>query len=547
MALVALHAAWLRTHRSGGPLDIDEAAYLTLAFQTTNADHRIVTGPLILWQNTGALAPLVPLTTAPLHLVLGRSIEVSHLTNLVFFPITVVATYLLARRLAPAWWAALAATVVATAPAITDYTRHYHYALAATATFTVALLALVRSRRLDHRGWSLAFGVALGAVLLSRTYLLAFVPGLVLAAAVLAWRAPDRRRTAGHLLLALVVGGVLAGSWYLFSAPEIWDYLTGYGYGDDSSRYGAASVTSLQWWLSDAVAVVSDGLYLPFTIALAVGAGAGLATVVRSRERGTRRSLLRLVLDSDAFPLLVAIAAGFAALLTSRNQGTGFVLPLLPASVVLAVALTARARPRTVGLAVAVALCLVATVNVTAKAQVLPALDDEVAVRPASWAMLRVTSGESVIDRYLRTYDADDEGREDGWLPANRELYHDTIEHAPADDADPEVLFLVEGPNLNSTVPGLFSQIEDRRRFVGRNLTQADTASADELTERLRAGRDDGSIDQVVTGPETLSWPELGFPEELAVEAARAAGFVPAETVALPNGDEVTLWVAPTG
>ncbi|HMQ24983.1 MAG TPA: hypothetical protein PKA98_03280, partial [Acidimicrobiales bacterium] len=223
------------------------------------------------------------------------------------------------------------------------------------------------------------------------------------------------------------------------------------------------------------------------------------------------------------------------------------VLPLLPASVVLAVALPARARPRTVGLAVAVALCLVATVNVTAKAQVLPALDDEVAVRPASWAMLRVTSGESVIDRYLRTYDADDEGREDGWLPANRELYHDTIEHAPADDADPEVLFLVEGPNLNSTVPGLFSQIEDRRRFVGRNLTQADTASADELTERLRAGRDDGSIDQVVTGPETLSWPELGLPEELAVEAARAAGFVPAETVALPNGDEVTLWVAPTG
>lgn len=543
VALVALHAAWLRTHRTGGPLDIDEAAFLTLAFQTTNAGHKIVSGPVILWQNTGALAPLVPLTTAPLHLVLGRSIEVSHLTNLAFFAATVAATYLLARRLTTGWWAALAAAVVATAPGITDYTRHYHYAMAATAAFTVALLALVRSRRLDHRGWSLAFGVALGTVLLSRTYLLAFTPGLVLAAAVVAWRAPQRRRSIVNLALALMVAGLLAGSWYVFSAPEIWDYLTGYGYGDQSTGFGADSVASLQWWLSDSVAVVSDGLHLPLTVVLLTGAVAGSVAVVEARPRGDRIGPL---LDSDAFPLLLAISTGFAALLSSRNQGTGFVLPLLPAAVVLAVALTARARPRALGRAVVVALCLVATLNVTVKAEVAPALDDEVAVHPAPWAVLRVVSGESIIDRYLRTYDDGDEGREDGWLPANRELYHRTVEHAPPDDLDPEVLFLVEGSNLNSSTPAMFSQLENRRLFAGRNLDLAAVEGPDALAATLQDLRrpENGSVDQLVTGPESLSWPGLGLPEDVAVEAARAAGFVPVETVPLPDGDRVTLWVA---
>lgn len=545
VALVGVHAAWLHAHRGGGPLDIDEAAYLTLAFQATNAGHRVVTGPIILWQNTGPLAPLVPLATVPLQLVLGRSIEVSHLVNLVFFAIVVVATYLLARRFAPAWWAVLAAVVVATAPGITDYTRHYHFAIASTAAFTVALLTLVRSHHLDRRGWSIGFGVALGAVLLARTFMLAFTPGLVLAAAVLVWRgAPDRRRAAHHLVLALAVAGVLAGSWYLFSAPEVWDYLTGYGYGADSTAYGVTSPTTLQWWLSDAVAVVSDGLYLPVTLVLGIGAVAGAVAVVRAHPRGRR---LAQVLDSDALPLLIALGAAFAALLTSRNQGTGFVLPLLPAAVVLAVALTARARPRTLAAAVAIALLAIGAANVVTKAQVIPSLDDQVAWSPAPWAVLRVSSGESIIDRYLDDYDDADAGHEDQWLPANQELYHQTVEHAPAGDSDPEVLFLVEGPNLNSTTPALFSQTEDRPLFAGRNLDLTDLDDPAALAAALRQAQrpSGGSIDQLVTGPESLSWPGQGVPEPAAVAAARAAGFTPAAQVDVPGGRTVTLWVAP--
>ena len=546
-AQVAVHAAWLHAHRAGGPLDVDEAAYLAFAFEVTNARHRIVTGPLLVWPHTGAVAPLVPILTAPLHLVLGRSIEVSHLTNLVFFAVTVAVTYLLARRLAPPWWAALAATVVATAPGITDYTRHYHFAVASTAAVTLALLALLRSEHLRRRGWSLAFGVALGVALLTRTFVVAFAPGLVLAAVLLVWRGTgDRRRATAHLALALVAAGVLAGSWYVFSAPDVRDYLTGYGYGVESTSYGATAVASVQWWLSDAVAVMSDGLYLPVTVVLALGATAGAVTVLRGRPRGAR---LAAVLDSDALPVVVAVATGFGALLTSGNQGTGFVLPLLPGAVVLGVALTARCRPPALATTVAVALVLVAAANVAVKAQVVSALDGEVAWRPAAWATLRVSSGESIIDRYLAAYDDRDEGREDGWLAANRELYHQTVAHAPADDPDPEVLFLVEGPNLNSSVPLMISQLEDERRFAGRNPAEAEIGGlrdADALTAVLRSGRTAaaGALDQVVTGPEALSWPGRGLPEDVTTTAARAAGFTPVARIALPDGRTATLWAA---
>ena len=166
--------------------------------------------------------------------------------------------------------------------------------------------------------------------------------GLVLAAVLLVWRGTgDRRRATAHLALALVAAGVLAGSWYVFSAPDVRDYLTGYGYGVESTSYGATAVASVQWWLSDAVAVVSDGLYLPVTVVLALGATAGAVTVLRGRPRGAR---LAAVLDSDALPVVVAVATGFGA--------TGTTVTSLPAWITdtrIEARIAARPEPVPVG------------------------------------------------------------------------------------------------------------------------------------------------------------------------------------------------------
>ena len=53
-------------------------------------------------------------SAVPFHYLFGRTIEVSHLANLVFFALLVVAGHLLACRFTTPWWSVLAALVIAT-------------------------------------------------------------------------------------------------------------------------------------------------------------------------------------------------------------------------------------------------------------------------------------------------------------------------------------------------------------------------------------------------------------------------------------------------
>ncbi len=539
--LVALHVTWLHLVRAGGPIDVDEASYLGLAFQASSPDHRILTGPFLLWTEPGYQAPLLALVTTPLHYLLGRSVEVSYLANLPFFVLLVAATYQLGRRLMSDRWAALAAIVVATVPGIADYTRHYHFALAATAVFTAALFALVRSNRFGHRGWSMAFGLALGSVVLTRTMMLAFAPGLAVAAVVAVLSTPPAERSGArrNLLLALALAAVVAASWYLFSFTDVWDYLTGFGYGSASTDYGPAAVTSLRFWLSDLVAVVSEGFYLPLTLVLVAAAAAGWFTGVRPRP--SWRRLVR----TDAFLVVLPLAAGAAALVSSRNTGTGFVLPLLPAAVVLAVALTSRIRPRRAALATAAVLGVLALFNTVMKADVIPALHDDRSIELAPWAPVRVVDGESVIDRYVRTetLPPTDE-HPDGWDAANRRLLEAAMAHTPAGRDKPDVLLTLEGPLFNVPSMQLEVQRGDPPRINVGSLDRADLDELDDLDALTRdlAERRRRGVDQVVTGPPALAWRGFSLPESLTSRAAAAAGYRPVEAITLPDGREVLLW-----
>lgn len=224
VVLVAVNVAWWHAHRAGGPVDLDEAWYLDLAFHASGPGHRVLTAPYVLWREPSFQAPLLPALTLPLHYGLGRTLAVSYLVLSVVLAALVAATYLLGRRLTTtAGWALLAAAVTATLPGIVDYSRHYHFALAATTTFTAGLLTLVRTRRFTHRGWSLGFGLALGLLVLSRTIMLAFAPGLVVAAVWSVTRLPRGERSAAwrNLALALGLAALVAGSWYVFSFRSV--------------------------------------------------------------------------------------------------------------------------------------------------------------------------------------------------------------------------------------------------------------------------------------------------------------------------------------
>jgi hypothetical protein len=406
--LALVHVWWLVRFRQGFPLDIDESGYLSSAFGSLGA---LKTGGVHnFWQSVqhqGQNAPLLPMTTAVVDLAIGgMRVIPSMLVQLPFYAVLLLASYGIGRRAGGPWSGLLMAVVVGTVPWITDFARTYHLVIPSTAMYTAATYALLASDGLLLRRFAIVFGVAAGLALLARTMLIAFVPALVVAAVVVALvAAGERRARLTNLALALAALGLTAATWYATSLRPALDYLRSHGYGTGSAPYGPSeSPLSIDYWTHELGLAVNRALYLPLAIVL--GAAFLLAAVARLRERRApgRPSLpaLRAWVAGDAFVLLVVVAEGYLALTSSRNDGTGFVVPLLPP--LIGLALLARARlpwPRA-RTALAAAFVAVALFNVLMKADVLSAPSEQRALDVPLLGSLQVADGAGYLQQHLR-------------------------------------------------------------------------------------------------------------------------------------------------
>lgn len=166
--------------------------------------------------------PLLYLLTQPAYAAWGRSIDTAQLPNILLFALTLILTFVLARRVTGDWMAIIAVVLLSLLPMATAMTRLYYMENSLTAAFLVALYALLRSDQFQRRGWSLVFGVALGIALLGKwtaPIYLAF-PVLYLLWTGRFWM--HQRQSFGSLrlqwrqaLLALSAGVLLALIWYL--------------------------------------------------------------------------------------------------------------------------------------------------------------------------------------------------------------------------------------------------------------------------------------------------------------------------------------------
>lgn len=548
-ALTLVNAAWLLANRAHGPLDIDEAGYLAQATAAT-ADIQagaVIHGPGALWGGS-ATGPLLPVLTVPAQLVLGRTAMAGLLANLAFFVVLGVSTYVLGRRWLDRRWAVLALVVTLTAPGITAFSRHYVFALAGTATFTLALTALVRSARLTHRRWAVTFGVAVGLTVLSRTIMIAFLPGLALAGVVAWWQSPRerRRQELPNLVLAGGAAVLVAASWYVFSARAVLDYLLDFGYGSASEDYGVVSMRTAQYWLSDLADVVRHDLYVPLTIVLGVGSALG----AWSWWRAARPAALGRAVRSDAFVVALPIALAMAALLTSRNTGYGFTLPLVPGAVVLATVLTSKIATDGARTAVAGVLALVAAVNVAMTSSLLPALAEHRVAWSNDWTELTITDGRSNIARYVAAetaYPLEADGTvpamHEDWLDAARTT-RDELRAAEAAPGATRSVIAVDGPMYNLNLLALAGELDAEPAL---RLTAFDPGTApptvDTVAAALTDARSQGAT-TLVTGPDSLAWHGTVLPLDAVEAGATEAGFTRAGQVTLPDGQVVTIWAA---
>jgi hypothetical protein len=193
----------------------------------------------------------------------------------------------------------------------------------------------------------LAFGAAVGLMLLARTMAVGFLPAIVVATAiVVVWD----RRTLANLALAGGAALAVAAPWWISSRDALYDYLFGFGYGRISQHYGASGVVErieTRWrnlgedlrvlrWVGLAILVAIAGGALVRTIRARGGPG-DVATRPHG-DRLDRRSTLAVA---------ALVLVGYLTLLTTRNQGVWFELPLELLLVGVVVAFAARlGRPR---------------------------------------------------------------------------------------------------------------------------------------------------------------------------------------------------------
>ena len=147
-----------------------------------------------------------------------------------------------------------------------------------------------------------------------------------------------------------------------------------FGYGAEAANFGKGHATfSWSWWHAAATLMTSADLLLPLAVlVLAALIAIGVAAVRRVLEADNRRSAIGRLLRSEVLGVTIVFLAGYLALSTSRNSGSGFTLPiavLLPPIAVVAL----RIHRRAVVPAVA-AVVLVTGLNVLATSSFSEAL-----------------------------------------------------------------------------------------------------------------------------------------------------------------------------
>jgi hypothetical protein len=541
---VALHIVWLVRFRRGYVTEWDESGYLQFALSNFDALHD--EGIWTFAKTVGGrdtFGPLLPVVTSLAYPIVGRGVFGSLLVLPLFYAALVTATYGLARRFVSEWWAVLAAFSVGAIPAVVDYTRLFHFALPATACMTAALWALVRSDGLRATRWAIAFGVFVGLMLLSRTMAVAYAPGLVLAAGAQLLVTPPHPRTR-NLGLAAAAAAVVAGPWYLVNARSVYDNLVATGYGEAAAQFGRDyPVASWGFWTKELRLDLSY-LWLPLAATLFLCLAAALVYfALRTHALRPRRP--RSTRAAGILALVIVVVAGYLALTSSRNEGTAFALPWLPAFVVLAVLAAASIPARAVRAALASLLVVVGVAAVLSKSGWVAPL---AATRTASvpgFGDVVVTDGRGVIQGEVQGDGYDIKPVTEplpeihrGWLPLARNVMNWTLQRAQQRGEPLNLMLGMDDRIFGNSRLILAAQLWYHRfELVDYLHPFPEGDSVASYRQQLVVPR---RVNALITGEPPVNGSAVS--RSKAEAAARSLGFVPARSFAMPDGRTIWIW-----
>lgn len=548
LIFLAVNARWIWTYRNGQPLDIDEAGYLDIALNDYNNFLRAglhgwwsaVEGPSIQAPLTTLVASWVFALTGP-HLVAGFLVPLACGAG------CVLATYFLGKSVASQQVGLFAAILVACCPMILNYSRSFHFALPATLVMTAALLALIRSERFERMRWLLTFGVCLGLMPLARTMTIAFVPGVVAGAFVYAIAEPRHRlRRFLLLLLSLAIAAAVAATWFLPHGKYVFSYLLSFGYGAQAVEYGPAqSRFGFDAWLNT-LRNLLNGVYFPYLVVMLAGAAAVIAVTFREALLARPADFLLRVLRSRKLPIIVAFAEALLALTSTRNRGSAFSAPIVPAILVIVVwaflSISESRRYRRVVEGLFAAVAIFASV---------PLVDLRTPLASPWFAGLPLLGDSTISDGRgtLQQYEADSTssraaepiGQDLGakWIEASDEAVR-TINSLFNPTAI--VAFGVRNLLFNVNTVGLQELLDTGVQLGERQIEPTLTGDTVDgyLSWLIREGTDACIL--ITSDKVTLN----DFPPVIVTanmrEAAQRAGFVPDRQLQLPDGQNIIFW-----
>ena len=544
--LVVIHVVWLVRFRRGYVTEWDESGYLQFSLSNFDALHD--QGPWTFAKTVGGrgtFGPLLPFVTSLAYPIVGRGIFGSLLVLPLFFAGLVGATFGLARRLVSDSWAVVAALAVAALPAVTDYTRLFHFALPATACMTAALWALVRSEGFRRIGWAAAFGLFVALTLLSRTMTVAYIPGFVLAAGtVFLVGAPELGVRLRNLAVAVGTTGLIAGPWYIRNARSVYDLLLNSGYGEGATPFGHHyPIASWGYWTKE-LRLDLAYMWLPLAAALLICFGLALAYFVARRPRLIQAGRPRSARAAAVLGLVLVVLEGYLVLTSSRNEGTGFGLPWVPALVILGVTAAASIPAWTVRVALAGVLVVVSVGAVLSKSGSVEPLAKVRTVAVPGLGRVSLTDGRGIIQTEVAG-DGYDIGRvtqplpvlHRRWLPLARDVVGWSLRRAEQ-----------RGQPLHLTL-GL-----DDRIFANSRLILAAQLWFHRFlpVDYLRAFPDGDTVasyrrqlvsPQVENALITGNPPPVTTITRRKVEAAaRSLGFIPVKSFTMPDGRTIWIW-----
>ena len=546
--LIALDVWWVATYRHNFPFDVDEAGYTTIGLvDWLGFQNGGVHGWWEAIQTQPPNAPLLPAVTS-VALLVHQGVLVGFGVLIGFIVILTFATYGIGERLAGPRLGALAALAVATSQGAFSFTREYVFALPAAAMFSCAVFALVRSDGLRSKRWSAALGAAIGLMLLARTMTVAFVPGLGVAAVVLIatrGRADLVNRLLSLLLASVVAFGVTI-SWYWRNFAPVEEYLTSYGYGSQAANYGSEHAP-VSWIRFKSIVERIAFLDLLGPLALLVFfaiIALAITAIVRVRQAEDRRAELLRLAGSNVLAVAIVFAAGFAALMSSRNPGDGFSFPismLLPPLAVVALRVY-----RNLAVPITVVVGIFALVTVVASSTIW---DWASKTRTTSMPVLNevpwvnaIPNAVGAIRTQLPGSPYRFEGSDADWTPIDHKLANLFLSPIGPEHTQPLVSFASRNRIISANSVSLAGVLD---HHAGIPFTQLNAEPSDTVANYVKELEDPEL--GIPTALVTMSSNVDDFPplitQSKAEAAARQVGFHRIRQLTLPDGRKLRVWV----